>query len=217
MRRYFYTLAALALTVSMVHASGPLTKGGAAKPVQPKGQVGAANSGFSAAAVGKLPTGFGAKPGFYGTGLQGQPCKCTGTVTVKVRKVFPPVVDKIVAVPLGQTPGSKQAVDITAAALSAAGAGQGVNLGKLLAGAFSSTQGATIWITLSQPYVDYAYTYACVGGRWTLVDVREVGRGTWSSGWVKVRNSDGSDLWLTSDPASDLAKAIDATIKGLGF
>lgn len=212
MRRCFYTLVALALTVSMVHANGPTSKSGAGKPGQVKpalnrgGATAPANAGFGGVAVANLPNGP-TKPGIYGN-LQGKPSNCAG-VTVVVRKVFTPTVKRVIAVPVGQTPASNSAIDITGQVFGAAGAGRGVALGKLIAGAFTTSKATWLFVELEQVYVDYAFTYRCFCGRYDLVSVREVGRGRWTFyEQLTNRNLDNGPNWFGDETGADVAAAI---------
>ena len=209
MKRYFCTIVALSLSISMVHADGPTKKGGAGSAVQPKpkqGRAAPSNIGFRGVAIPNLPNG-GAKPGFYGS-LQGQPCNCTGK-TVIVRKVFPPTVKRVIAVPVGWSPKAKNAFNTAVNVTRALGAGRGVALGKLVAGAFTVNQAKWLFVELEQVYVDYEFTYACVCGRFDLVSGREVNRGVWTIyEQLYNKNLDNGPNWFGDETGADVAAAV---------
>lgn len=131
--------------------------------------------------------------------------KCKEGEKKSNRRIISCEVSDAVATELGYGPSSTKIFNIGTTILRVGGAGRGVQLGKLLASAFSSRNARHLYIKLKIKYVDE--TLVCKDGKWVVESSKE---GESETGWVQLFDSQGGGgaNWLPGSTGADVEAAI---------
>jgi len=133
--------------------------------------------------------------------------KCKNGEKKSSRRVISCEVSDAVATELGYGPTSTKIFNIGTTILRVTGAGRGVQLGKLLASAFSGRNARHLYIKLKIKYLDE--TLVCKDGSWVVESSAESESET---GWIKLYDSQGGggENWLPGSTGGDVEAAINA-------
>ncbi|MGQ0761640.1 MAG: hypothetical protein ACT4OT_06435 [Acidobacteriota bacterium] len=133
--------------------------------------------------------------------------KCKEGEKKSNRRIISCEASDAVATELGYGPTSTRIFGIGTTILKVSGAGRGVQLGKLLASAFSSRNARHLYIKLKIKYVDEVLV--CKDGKWVVESSTE---GESETGWIQLFDSQGGGggNWLPGSTGADVEAAIDA-------